>query len=389
MASLTSSLRVGEFRALWGAELLSLAGDQLARVAVAVLVFGRTGSAGWAAFAYALTFLPAVVGGVVLSWPADRYRRRTVLVVADVVRAGLVAGMALPGVPLWVLCVLLTGVVLAGAPFTAAQGALLPEVLPGELYQRGLAVRQVTSQTVQLVGFGAGGLLAAASPSVALGADAATFGLSALILRLGLTDRPKPRPTTRASGNAAIAHVFADPRRRVLLLLAWNVGWFVVPEALAAPYAAALGSGPAAVGLLMAADPLGSVLGAWALVRFVPAPVRDRLIGPLAVAAGVPLILCLVAPGLPATLALWALSGSASTAYLLKTQATFVRATPDAERGRAIGFAASGLLAAQGVTVLAGGVLADLMSPPQAVAAAGGIGAACAAVGAVAWKRLS
>ena len=39
-------LRVPEFRALWGAELVSVAGDQLARVGLSVLVFGRTGSAG-------------------------------------------------------------------------------------------------------------------------------------------------------------------------------------------------------------------------------------------------------------------------------------------------------------------------------------------------------
>ncbi|MFI5952630.1 MFS transporter [Cryptosporangium sp. NPDC051539] len=429
---LSAVFGVGEFRALWAAELLSLGGDQLARVAVAVLVYGRTGSAAWAAFAYALTFLPALVGGALLSWPADRYRRRAVLVAADLVRAAGVAGMAVPGVPLWVLCVLLTGVVLVGAPFTAAQGALLPEVLPGELYQRGLAIRQVTSQTVQLAGFGAGGLLAAASPSVALLIDAVTFLASAAIIRAGVADRPRPAaapsagadpptatdpssatdpptatdpssatepPTatdagaaaeteTSGAGGRAVVRVFGDPRRRVLVLLAWTVGWYVVPEALAAPYAASLGTGPASVGLLMAADPLGSVVGAWAFVRFVPDDVRDGLIGVLAVAAGLPLIACVLGPGLPATLALWALSGSASTAYLLQAQATFVRSTPASERGRAIGFAASGLVAAQGVAVLSGGVLAGLMTPPQAVAAAGGIGAACAAIGALAWRRV-
>jgi hypothetical protein len=40
-------LAIREFRALWAAELLSVAGDQLARVGLAVLVYGRTGSAGW------------------------------------------------------------------------------------------------------------------------------------------------------------------------------------------------------------------------------------------------------------------------------------------------------------------------------------------------------
>lgn len=60
----------------------------------------------------------------------------------------------------------------------------------------------------------------------------------------------------------------------------------MVPEALAAPYADELGFGDASVGLLMAADPLGSVIGAWLFLRFVPEPTRIRLIGVLACGAG-------------------------------------------------------------------------------------------------------
>jgi predicted MFS family arabinose efflux permease len=160
-----------------------------------------------------------------------------------------------------------------------------------------------------------------------------------------------------------------------------------VPEALAAPYAGQLGAGPAVVGLLMAADPLGSVLGAWLFVRFVPARTRERLVGVMAVAAGLPLVFCVLRPGVPLTLLLWAVSGMLATAYLLQTQAGFVRATPDGGRGRAIGVAASGIIAAQGVAVLLGGLLADLWDPATAVAAAGMLGAVLSAGGAVAWHR--
>src|SRR5882757_4398786 len=139
--------RSAEFRALWAAELFSILGDQLARVGLAVLVYGRTGSAAWAAATYALTFLPALLGGVLLSGLADRYRRREVMIASDVLRAVLVGAMAIPRLPLWALCALLVVVVLLGSPHTAAQGALLPEILHGELYERGLAVRQITSQT--------------------------------------------------------------------------------------------------------------------------------------------------------------------------------------------------------------------------------------------------
>jgi len=395
-SGLGAVFRVPEFRVVWAAELLSIAGDQLARVALAVLVYGRTGSSVWAAVAYALTFLPALVGGVLLSGLADRYRRREVMITSDVLRAVLVAVMAIPGLPLWALCGVLVVVVLLGSPHTAAQGALMPEILRGELYERGLAVRQITSQTAQLVGFASGGLIVAAvSPGVALLGNAVSFALSAVLVRLGVTRRPRPGTADGAEGSigglhgivAGLVEIATDRRRRALVLLAWLVGWYVVPEALAAPYADQLGAGPAVVGLLMAADPLGSVLGAWLFVRFVPAPTRARLVGVLAVGAGIPLVLCLLRPGIPLTLVLWAVSGMLSTAYLLQTQASFVRATPDAGRGRAIGVAASGIIAAQGAAVLVGGLFAEAWDPATAVAVAGGIGALLSLGGAVAWHR--
>lgn len=393
--ALRAVFRSREYRAVWVSDLLSVVGDQFARVALAVLVFDRTGSAFWAAATYALTFLPAIVGGVLLSGLADRYPRREVMVACDVARAVLVGLMALPGVPLPVLCGLLVLVVLLGAPYTAARGALLPEILPGDLYERGLAVHQITSQTAQVLGFAAGGLLVAAlTPRTALVVDAVTFLLAAIAVRIGVSRRPRPAPEPGADAPGGLRDTFAgardiagDPGRRALVLLVWMVGLYVVPEALAAPYAAELGAGTAVVGLLMAADPLGSVLGAWLFIRFVPPQRRSRLIGVLAVAAGLPLLFTALRPGVPVAVVLWGLSGMFSTAYVMQAQASFVRATPDAIRGRAIGVAASGIVAGQGVAVLAGGVLADVWSTSVAVALCAAAGVLVAGVGAVAWER--
>ncbi|HXV92341.1 MAG TPA: MFS transporter [Pseudonocardia sp.] len=399
------AFRSPEFRVLWGAEVVSVAGDQLARVALTVLVYGRTGSPLWAATTYALTFLPALLGGVLLGGLADRFPRRGVMVGADAARAVLVALMALPGLPLWVLCALLVVVVLLGPPHTAAQGALLPEVLPGAAFEAGLAVRQITNQAAQVAGFAAGGLLVALlSPPAALALPAATFAVSALVLRLGLADRPAPAHAEHggreagaagdgppaagavatgarswlADARAGLVTVLTDPHRRTYALLAWLVGCYVVPEALAAPYAAQLGQGPLAVGVLMAADPAGSVVGAWLFTRFVGPAARERMVGPLAVMAGLPLALCALAPGIVPSVLLWGVAGACATACLVQSQAAFVRSTPDALRGRAIGVAASGLVAAQGVAVLLGGLGAEAWDARAAVALCGAIGAAAA-----------
>src|ERR1035441_9593903 len=55
---------VAEFRALWAAQLLSVAGDQLARVALTVLVYDQTRSALLAAVAYAGSIVPVFLGGL-------------------------------------------------------------------------------------------------------------------------------------------------------------------------------------------------------------------------------------------------------------------------------------------------------------------------------------
>src|SRR5882757_7620488 len=109
-----------EFRALFLAGVLSVAGDQLARVALSVLVFERTESAGLTALTYALTYVPDLVFGPLLAGFADRYPRRRVMIIADLARAVLVAAMALDALPLWAVIVLLIALQAFGSPFNAA-----------------------------------------------------------------------------------------------------------------------------------------------------------------------------------------------------------------------------------------------------------------------------
>jgi MFS family permease len=379
------ALRVPEFRSLWTAELVSVAGDQLARIGLSVLVFGRTGSAAWAAVTYALTFLPALVGGVLLGRFADRHPRRQVMITCDVVRAVLVGVMALPGTPLPVLCALRVAVVMLAPLHAAAQGALLPEIVPGEAFDAALAVRQATGQAAQVGGFALGGLLVAVlSPSAALAINAGSFLVSALVVRLGMRERPVPVaaavPTWWTDAREGVRTVLHDGRRRVLVCAAWLTGCFVLPEALAVPYAGQLGLDTADVGLLMAADPAGSVLGAWLFTRFVPEPWRRRAVGPLAVASAGSLALCGAAPGFVGSLVLWGAAGAFATACLVQAQAEFVRATPPDVRGRAIGVAAAGLIGVQGVAMLLGGLAAQAWGARAAVALCGVVGVAAGLV---------
>ncbi|MDQ2836304.1 MAG: MFS transporter [Actinomycetota bacterium] len=379
----TAVLRVREFRVLWLADSQSAIGDQIARVALSVLVFERTSSAILTALTYALTFLPALVGGALLSGLADRLPRRRVLIVADLIRAVLFGLMALPRVPIWVLCTLLVLAVLTESPFTAAESSLVPTILQDDYYVVGTALRTITNQVAQLAGFAAGGIaIAAIGARAGLAVDAATFLVSALVIWIGVKARPaavREEPSEKVGGfggsslATGIRLIFGDPRLRTLLGLAWLAGLYVVPEGVAAPYAAAVGHGATAVGLLMAAMPAGTALGTYLFVRLVPAGSRSKWMGPMGTAAGLPLIGCWMLPNLQLSLVLWAASGLFFS-YQVQVVTEFVRAVPDNQRGQAVGIASSGLLAVQGIGLLLGGIVAGTAGVGWAVGGAGLVG---------------
>src|ERR1700712_2733561 len=265
-----------------------MAGDQLARVALSVLVFQRTASTVLTALTYALTFLPALIGGALLAGLADRLPRRRVMVSADLIRAVLLALMALPGTPIWLVCTLLVFAVLAGLPVSAAESALLPEILDGDTFVVGTGLRTITNQLAQLAGFAFGGLaVAAIGARSGLALDAITFALSALLVMLGARAGPvpakvegsEPHSSYLATISQGIKLVARDPKLRTLLGFSWLLGLYVVPEGVAPPYAKALGAGAVGIGLLMAAGPAGTALGTYLFVRLVPSAVRSRWIG--------------------------------------------------------------------------------------------------------------
>src|SRR5205807_1379477 len=187
---------VGQFRVLWLAYAQSRIGDQLARVALSVLVYDRTHSAAWTALTYAMTILPNLAGGALLGGLADRFDRRSVMVVADVVRAVLVALMVIPGEPIALLVVLLCLVQLPFAPFSSARNAIMPTILSGDRYMVGLAIMRTTDQLGLVGGIAlAATLVSALGTGTTLVIDAATFAVSALLVGFGVRAHRPPNLT--------------------------------------------------------------------------------------------------------------------------------------------------------------------------------------------------
>ena len=385
---------VAEFRALWAAQLLSVIGDQLARVALTVLVYDRTRSALLAAVTFVVSVVPTFIGGVTLAWLADRYPRRAVMIAGDLGRCALVLVMIIPGVPLAGLVTLLFLVTLVGAPFTSARAAVYPDVLgTGDRYVLGTAVTLTTYQFAQVLGFAAGGAVAGFfGTRWSLVIDAATFAASALIVRARVRSRPAPaagahRETSRLAGIIAGARlVFSRPALRTPMLFGWLAAFYNAPEGVVTPLARDLHGGAAAVGVILAAAALGETAGAIVFSRFVAPPTRLRLIGPLAVGACAILVLFFWQPGLPGSLLILVASGLCAS-YQVAANAAFVSATPQERRSQAFGLAQGGMSLGQGIVMIAAGAAADVHSPARVIAVCGAVGAVVALAIAASWAR--
>ncbi|MEV6161603.1 MFS transporter [Streptomyces sp. NPDC052052] len=378
-----SLFAVPEFRWVFVAHLLSLLGVVVSELALTVLVYGLTGSPLLSALTFALGFLPYLVGGTLFAGVADRYPARRVLVVCDLICAGCVAVMVLPGTPVGGLLALRCVVAAVSPVFTGTRTATLADILgEGDLFVLGRSLIRIVSQGALLAGYGAGGvLLAALSPRGAITVTAVTFLCSAVLLRFGTRDRP-----ARSGGGggalmkeslAGARTVLADRRLRALMLLFWVPPMFVVaPEALAAPYADEIGVGTVALGLLLCAMPVGQIVAELYVGTALSPRLRALIVLPAAAVGLLPLVVYGLRPGMAVTVAVLVLTGAAS-AYVIGLDQWFVAAVPETLRGRAMTLLTAGMMTLQGVGMALAGLAAEFLPVHQVIAAAGAIGTLC------------
>jgi MFS family permease len=370
--------------------VLSTAGDELARVALTVLVYQRTSSPLLSALTFAIGYLPWLLGGPLLSAFADRLPRHRVLIATDAARAVLLAVMAIPGMPLPAMLALLFLVSLGSPPFESARSALMADVLDGDRYAVASSLTNIMLQLAQVGGFVvAGALVSALHPSAALLIDAATFAVSAAWLWARLQRRPAP---VRESGaepgtlwqDAAdgLRLIRRSPRLLAIVGVLWVATLFTYAvEGVAAPWVDEFDRAVSALGVLLAANPLGVVVGGLVIARLVPPAKRERLVVPL-------VVLSLVAVGVAGVVGLLLGSGTVpfglvvgllfvsgiGAAWLIPLNVSFVQAVPSAFRGRAFGVAVSGLYGVQALGALGAGLAAERISPSGAVALSGVLG---------------
>jgi predicted MFS family arabinose efflux permease len=368
----------GQFRVLYSTSLLYGLGFTFEILALSVLVYTRTRSPLLAALAFGVGFLPQVVGGALLVSLADRWPRRTAITTGLLVRAapGLAIGL-LPDLPVAVMLALVAGAATIAPLFGAATAGLLPDLLEGDRYVLGRSVLGLTSSATQILGLGLGGVvLAVLDPRQLLLVAGFALVAAAVAARFGLHHQPArvaPVEThgvlrSSISGNAAL---LSDSAVRGLLLAQWLPAWFVTgAESLIVPYTGAIGRPASAAGALLAALPVGMLVGDLVVGRCLRPATRERLAFPLAAAMGLPLLVFALHPPVVVATGVLGLAG-AGFGYELGIQQAFLDSLPRTLRGQAFGLNTTGLMGGQGLSTPVAGVVAAAVGVGPAMAVAG------------------
>lgn len=370
---LLSTLRSVDFRLLWTAQVLSELGDWAARVALAVLVYDRTGSRATTAAVTAVGMLPWLGLGQALATLSDRYPRRAVLVATDLIRAAIFSSMILID-SAWGLLVLAFIAAAATPPFEAARSAILPEVVEEDRYGDALTLSNVTFQAVLVLGYLAGGgLVALLGPAHALIVNALSFAGSALLLaRLREGRVARPGHTVGGALRRAARTLRADPiLRRAAVLTTVSASGAMAGEALVAVYVREhLRAGNGRVGVLAAMIPVGTITASLIVPRHGDPRRLLRASAVLVVACGTAAFAGFAAtPGtLGSALSYVALGGI--FAVVIPAYSFVGIRLPADVRATAFGLLQGMLLGGQALAGIAGGLLANATGAPGATALA-------------------
>jgi MFS family permease len=380
-ATYTALFQLREYRALFFAQVVSMLGTMVAEVALTVLVFERTGSPLLSALTFTVGFLPFLIGGALLGGLVDRYPARRTLVLCDLASAAVFAVMVLPGLPVPAYLGLAFAAGLVAPVFGGTRAALLPQVLgSGPQYVLGRAVMRMVSQGAQVFGFAVGGvLLIAVGSRGALALDAASFVVSAVLLRLGVRrHEPVGRPDSSLVSDSlhGVRSVLAHRPTRRLVLLRWLIPTCALaPEAVAVPYVHAIGASRQALGIYLAAIPVGMVIADLVGGRLLTARAQKRLVLPGALLTTAPLLLFALRPSLVPALVLLFVVGI-GYAHGLALDAILLDTVPEHLQARALAVDQAGLMFLQGLGFALWGAVAEVLPLRVTITIAGACGVA-------------
>lgn len=373
--------------------LISVTGGAAAYTALGFTIWETTHSPWMQSLSLLLTFGVAGLLGPFAGALGDRFDRRRVMIVSELVAAGFFGAMALVGDP-GVLIALAFGSALAELPFFSASRAAIPTLL-GDDEHLSWANSLVTVGVHSGIAVGPviGGVLLSVfgDPSWVFGINAVSFLVSVLItltVRGRFQDERKAEAGDEHAGiSAGVKFLLRDSVLR-RLSLAWLV--FVLGMGMGmvadAPLAEEFGAGEFGFGLLIACWGLGSVLGSaagrWMTPKNEPLWLVGGAFGIAVAAFGVG-----VAPAFVLVLFALLVMGTSDGLTIVAENGIMQRRTPDAVRSRTMAAFEAVISLGLAVSYIVAGPMLQAVGP-QGTYLIGGVAALAAAVMLAPLRRL-
>lgn len=269
------------FALLLAGQFITTAGNQVQDVAMMLWLKDLTGSAAVMGTAMLLSNLPEALLAPLGGRLADRIGRVRTMIFADLIAAAAVAAVMLAagiGTPAAALvAVLFFGNLVVGvssAGFGPAVSALIPDLVSSERLARGNAAHQFSGISARLAGQGLSGLLYAGLGAIgALAVNAASFLVSAAC-SAGIRETHKPKAEIASPPSFVLVLANRTTRRLLLYVMAFHFCLSVLPVTLPFYAEHVLGVPGRWLGLLIAADTAGVMLG-FVMAGVFPRP-EDR-----------------------------------------------------------------------------------------------------------------
>lgn len=384
-----ASMGVRNFRRFFVAQSLSSVGTWFRTLALALLAVGLAESGSVLGAVVALQWLPLLLLGTHVGAMLDRRDARTVLVVTNLVSAGIAAGVtalsATGSLDGWWLAgaSLAFGFVL---PFDRPTVQVLPvELVPRELVSNALALGTMIQSLARLVGPAIAGVaLAELGPTWCFAVNVVTYLVSALLLsRLDArTMHPRPRTTASPRGQvrAGLTYAARHPELRTVLAVNAFIGLLALNFLVVVTAIVELGfaGGERAAGFAHAANAAGALVGGALVGARLPA--LSRRLDLVCLALGAALAVNALAPTLPLFLALGPLLGLTYVAYQSSVLDACHRLAEPHMFGRMASLVTIGAMGTTPIGSLIVGVVIDVWSARGAL----GVGAVSCVVGAAA-----
>lgn len=342
-------VRNGDFRRVYLATLISLAGDWFMMVALYDLVLSQTGSATLTSLINLCLGLPALL---VTPWAGnliDRTDRRRLMVTVDLLRAGFALLPILVVSPsLLPLAYLSVAALSAGSGFfDPASEAAAPNLVAPEDLGRANALLGSAWGTMLMVGSALGGLVATyCGRNTAFVVNALSFLVSALLLVGIKTPFSEHTPRTESSEplRTSLREAFQFTRRKpqVMALLCGKglLGLMLGLTTMLSVFAEKVFlRGSEGISLLFVARGLGALVGPFVLFALVPSPVRrSLLIAPCMMIYSLSYALLAKSPSLELGLIPVVIGHMGGGAMWQATTFALQKAVPDSLRGRLFSF---------------------------------------------------